>query len=336
MRLDRFIILIITIFVCAILIYRVTIHHNSRQGFEQKLLSLNSSAYARTFKIGSSVNGKAIYAVSLTDPTGLGQMQDRVRIMIVSGQHTNERTPIQAVLQVIDDLADTKDPHKRKMLKEAVVVMIPVANPDVFDMWGRYNAHGIDLNRDWASLSQPETRAIEGFASKFRPHIAVDSHEGQPNRVEVPSYGPGKIRMLTMLLAQKAASSTDDRSLKLVPKYNSPNLSKGLMHRHFASEGICSMLLESPMDIPSKVRQPVYIKFYHKLIETAAFPPNKTISSELSSIMQKNGRPTLDLASKYAVKPKRASNSVPDPLGVIIGALILCYSLNRACSIKLV
>lgn len=225
------------------------------------------------------------------------------RIMVISGQHVNEQMPIHATLHTIATFANVRNRRKRQILNNAVIIIIPIANPDALQPYflDRYNANGIDTNRDWNTLKQPETRAILSFARKFKPHIFVDCHEGQPNKVEVPSYGPAYVRRLTMRLASIAASTTSDPKLRLIPRYNSPGLSKELAHRKFASLGVCGMLLESPMDITWQKRQPVYERFLSRMFETAAFPPDASIKSRLARLKRDTGDPTLDLARVYGV-----------------------------------
>jgi hypothetical protein len=42
---------------------------------------------------------------------------------------------------------------------------------------GRVNHYGFDMNRDWAFLTQPETRARVAAARAFPPQVFVDVHE---------------------------------------------------------------------------------------------------------------------------------------------------------------
>ncbi len=69
-------------------------------------------------------------------------------------------------------------------------VALPLANPDGFEIGSRYNARGIDLNRNWeydwradsqeppgpAPWSEPETRALRDFILALRPAKVVSLH----------------------------------------------------------------------------------------------------------------------------------------------------------------
>lgn len=305
MRLNKLILLIAVIILIAVYFYPV--HHpvtvNALPNFDQTLAAYNRSRYARVFSIGKSAGEKSIMAVSLIDPSKAGRLSEMTRILVISGQHVNEQMPIRAALHTIEALANVKNPRKRQLLSNAAIIIIPIANPDALQPYflDRYNANGIDTNRDWNTLKQPETRAILSLARKFRPHIFVDCHEGQPNKVEIPSYGPTYVRRLTMRLASIAASTTSDPQLRLIPRYNSPRLSKELAHRKLASMGVCGMLLESPMDIPWQRRQKVYERFLSRLFETASFPPDASLKSGLARLKRETATPTLDLTRVYGV-----------------------------------
>ncbi|MHB1455864.1 MAG: M14 family zinc carboxypeptidase [Armatimonadota bacterium] len=303
MRLDKLILLIAVIILIAV--YFCPVHHtvtvNALPNFDRTLAAYNQSRYARVFSIGKSAGGKKILAVSLVAPSKAGRLSEMTRILVISGQHVNEQMPIRAALRTIETLANVKNLRKQQLLSKTAIIIIPIANPDALQPYflDRYNANGIDTNRDWNSLSQPETRAILYFARKFKPHIFVDCHEGQPNKVEIPSYGSAYVRGLTMRLASIAASTTPDPQLRLIPGNNSPGLSRELAHRKLASLGVCGMLLESPMDIPWQKRQTVYERFLSKLFDIAAFPLDASVRRGLTRLKRETGIPNLDLVGMY-------------------------------------
>ncbi len=95
--------------------------------------------------------------------------------------------------------------HVRKhpeLAENRRIILIPLANPDGMISDSRYNARGIDLNRNFSTanrksskrhgsspLSEPETRIIAKIIDKFGPNRIMSIH--QP--LECMDYdGPGK------------------------------------------------------------------------------------------------------------------------------------------------
>ncbi|WP_138431772.1 M14 family metallopeptidase [Fodinibius saliphilus] len=118
--------------------------------------------------------------------------------------HGNETSSSEAALKTIYELVRPDNPQTKEWLQNTVVVMDPMLNPDGRDRYvhwyketvgdtfnafgearehhepwpgGRTNHYYFDLNRDWAWLTQKESRArIEQFQN-WMPHIHVDFHE---------------------------------------------------------------------------------------------------------------------------------------------------------------
>jgi protein MpaA len=100
-----------------------------------------------------------------------------------------------------------------EITKNKTVIVLPVANPDGLKANSRYNANGVDLNRNFQAknrqnnlkygthaLSEPESDAIFKIISKYRPDKIVSIH--QP--VKCIDYdGPG------LPLAQAMAAVCD-------------------------------------------------------------------------------------------------------------------------------
>ncbi|MEX2583753.1 MAG: M14 family metallopeptidase [Gemmatimonadota bacterium] len=123
------------------------------------------------------------------------------------GIHGNESSSSEAALWTAYDLA-SGGAAVEGVLDSLVVVMDPVTNPDGrerYVQWyrsvvgaepnpdprtrehrepwpgGRYNHYLFDLNRDWAWMTQPETRARVATWWRWNPQVHVDFHEMGPN-----------------------------------------------------------------------------------------------------------------------------------------------------------
>jgi hypothetical protein len=118
--------------------------------------------------------------------------------------HGNEAVSSEAAMQVAYELAASQDPRVLDWLRNAVILIDPLLNPDgreryveFFrstlgkrpnpdrfaaehqDRWpgGRTNHYLFDLNRDWAWQSQPESEARVRAYRRWNPQAHVDFHE---------------------------------------------------------------------------------------------------------------------------------------------------------------
>lgn len=124
-------------------------------------------------------------------------------IYFTYGVHGNESSSSEAAIWTAWDLA-SEATEVAGVLDSAVVIIDPAANPDGRDRYvnhfqssrgrmlntnpearerrepwpgGRVNHYLFDLNRDWAWLSQPETRARHATWERWNPQVHVDFHE---------------------------------------------------------------------------------------------------------------------------------------------------------------
>ncbi len=121
------------------------------------------------------------------------------------GVHGNEiSSPDAGLLTAYHLLAAVEDPVANRILGETLVVVVPTQNPDGRDRFvyqfnvafgiepaahplaaehdepwpgGRTNHYYFDLNRDWLTLTQPETRGHVAAYLEWFPQIFVDLHE---------------------------------------------------------------------------------------------------------------------------------------------------------------
>ncbi|HUF24665.1 MAG TPA: M14 family zinc carboxypeptidase [Vicinamibacterales bacterium] len=148
----------------------------------------------------------------LADPRGIDQATaDRlvrempVVVWLMHAVHGNEISSSDAALaEAYHLLAAQGDAGVDLIRREALVVIDPLQNPDGRarfvqqnlageaatpdphpaslehdEPWpgGRSNHYLFDMNRDWFSMSQPETRGRAGLMLEFYPHVVVDLHE---------------------------------------------------------------------------------------------------------------------------------------------------------------
>jgi protein MpaA len=127
--------------------------------------------------VGTSVQGRPILC------TVLGQGQDVT--LILATIHGNEPAGTPLVQRLADYLQS-----RPNLLARRKVVLLPVANPDGMAYNSRYNAKGVDLNRNFATanwqndpqhgyapLSEPEARAIASVIQQYSPNRIVSIHQ---------------------------------------------------------------------------------------------------------------------------------------------------------------
>src|SRR4051794_22492585 len=135
-------------------------------------------AVHRTSVIGHSVDGRAIHTVESGTP-------GRPRILVVGRIHGNECAGM-AVIRAL---------RRRPPPAHADLWLVPTLNPDGRAAATRQNAHGGDLNRNFAAgwtrhgapgstyysgprpFSEPETQAARRLITSIRPKVTIWYHQ---------------------------------------------------------------------------------------------------------------------------------------------------------------
>ncbi|GAA4154305.1 M14 family zinc carboxypeptidase [Actinomadura keratinilytica] len=151
--------------------------------------------------IGRTHQGRDMYLVTVTAPESRAEAarQERMREKIenepakaardpqikrsykaplfVNGNiHGNEWEGTDAALRVIERLATAKDAATAELLGSTRLYFNVTANPDGRVDGVRANAAGFDLNRDFVTASQPETRAMRQVMIDTQPLVMIDLH----------------------------------------------------------------------------------------------------------------------------------------------------------------
>lgn len=177
----------------------------------------------RMVQYATSWEGRPLYYVILSSPDNIARL-DAIRADLANiaagrasngaalpvtwlayGVHGNEISSTDAALMTAYHLLAAQDDAKAaKILRETIVVIDPMQNPDGRarfvnnflastgitpaadrqaaehdEPWpsGRVNHYMFDLNRDWFTLSQPETRGKVAAIRSWNPVVVVDLHE---------------------------------------------------------------------------------------------------------------------------------------------------------------
>jgi hypothetical protein len=100
----------------------------------------------------------------------------KVPIFVNGSIHGNEEPGVDAIMRLIERLAFDDDPETLDVLENTILFFNVVQNPDGRVAGTRANANGFDLNRDFITQSQPETRATVRFLAEWNPMVVLDLH----------------------------------------------------------------------------------------------------------------------------------------------------------------
>ena len=98
-------------------------------------------------------------------------------LWVSANVHGNEESGADAALRVLYELAAREDCAALRIRDNAIVVVLPIQNPDGRAANTRRNAYGFDMNRDWFARTQPETEGKLELMRQYRPVLHIDAHE---------------------------------------------------------------------------------------------------------------------------------------------------------------
>ena len=96
------------------------------------------------------------------------------KILIWSQMHGNESTSTKALFDFIFNIEYL---GISSFLQHCSLFIIPILNPDGAQDYNRFNANGIDLNRDAQALTQSESRVLREAFNVFKPDFCFNMHD---------------------------------------------------------------------------------------------------------------------------------------------------------------
>ncbi len=133
---------------------------------------------ATVSELGQSTYGKPLRLLDIGSDESSKEF-----VLIISRQHPPEVTGSHAVVAFLERLLQ-EDRLAREFRARYRTLAVPLMNPDgVDDGHWRHNAGGVDLNRDWLTFNQPETRAVSDYfvdrVGSGTVRFAADFHSTQ-------------------------------------------------------------------------------------------------------------------------------------------------------------
>ncbi len=151
--------------------------------------------------IGQSAGGRDLFLVTLSAPEAMGRLGQyqairqtmlkdpekaqemidkfgdfKVPVFVNASIHGNENPGVDAAIRLIETLAYEDTPEVQAILENVILLVNVVQNPDGRVAYTRSNANGIDINRDFITQSQPETRATVKIFTEWNPMVTLDLH----------------------------------------------------------------------------------------------------------------------------------------------------------------
>jgi hypothetical protein len=192
--------------------------------------------------------------------------------------HGNEPASFESGMELIYNLAASENPAITELLKQVVVIVNPVFNPDgherfavyydsiatgasdrgAYEMMepgviqGRFNHYRFDMNRDRVSFSQMETRADVREFERWHPQIFVDQH-GQvetyffpPNPMSVnANVDRTRLNKWTDILGRETAAAFDKLGYSYYVKDQFDLYYPGYLDSHTSLAGAIGMTHET-------------------------------------------------------------------------------------------
>jgi hypothetical protein len=169
--------------------------------------------------VGYSVEGRAITARRF----GTGS---RI-LLLVGGMHGGWEAN---TVTLIEELIAHFEATPSDVLPEISIILIPAANPDGLPRGrtpeGRFNANGVDLNRNWGcewsreavwrnvavnpganALSEPETQALASYILSIRPSVALFYHSSASGVFAGDCQGQGRGEVMAAVLGEATGYS---------------------------------------------------------------------------------------------------------------------------------
>jgi hypothetical protein len=132
-------------------------------------LAGSSDGRLRVEKYAESLEKRPIHLVTLGDGPK--------RILLWSQMHGDEPTHTAVLLDLMSYLLQMPaQPQAADILANCTLLMIPLLNPDGAERYIRFNAQGIDINRDWRRQVTPEGRTLLRAAKTLKPQFGFNLH----------------------------------------------------------------------------------------------------------------------------------------------------------------
>ncbi len=162
-------------------------HNHDQLTIDLQQIADNYPNISMLCNLGQSVQGREIWALKISDNVSEEEIEPEVRIC--GCHHGNEIMSVELPLLLAKHLVENYsiDPEITDLVDTFELWIIPMVNPDGRQVTSRYNANGVDLNRDYGYMwegssgstspfSQPETQIIRQNALENNFVVSLSYH----------------------------------------------------------------------------------------------------------------------------------------------------------------
>lgn len=142
-------------------------------------------------------------------------------IVVLTRQHPPETSGQDAYRGFLERILKRNDTQATAFRARHRIIIAPMPNPDgVDDGYWRLNAGGVDLNRDWVTLTQPETRALTAWIKEEAGNRHVVSMMDFHSTDKTVIYAPPLTSPSPTIDFLKALKAKFDVTLAQPPEWN--------------------------------------------------------------------------------------------------------------------
>jgi hypothetical protein len=158
-------------------------HSYAQMTTELQTIATTYPEITRLYDLGQSVQGRVLWGLKITDNPDDEENEPEVRICGLhhGNEYMSAELPLNLALLLVQNYST--DPTITELVDNREIWIIPMVNPDGREAGTRYNAHGIDLNRNYGYMpesatpySEPETRAMRNNALQNNFVLSLSFH----------------------------------------------------------------------------------------------------------------------------------------------------------------
>lgn len=200
-----------------------TYHTHAQIGALLAQAAADHPAIASTYSLGNSVQGRALFAIVISDNVSVEEAEPEVRL--TSTIHGDEPVQLENLLQLVEELTTLygSDSVITDLVDNTEIHIVPCLNPDGLAAGQRTNAHSVDLNRNFpvpdGSIGGDGTYTEELETQLIKAH-------GAAHDFALSLVGHGGALVVNYLWDYTYTLAPDDAALQLMAleysQYNPP------------------------------------------------------------------------------------------------------------------
>lgn len=129
-------------------------------------------------EVGRSFQGREIYQMQF----GKGPL----RVFMWSQMHGDEPTATSTLVDMFAFFQQNRSlPWVKEIEEKLTIRAVPMLNPDGAEVYKRFNAQNLDINRDALNLKSPEAQLLKRLREEWQPAIGFNLH----NQRELTTVG---------------------------------------------------------------------------------------------------------------------------------------------------